>query len=429
MPIAKITRRTIEKLAPAGKPFVLYDSEIKGFGVRVMPSGVATYIIEYRPGEGGRGVAKKRMALGRTNELTPDEARIMAQNGLASVRGGEDPLLERETKRKEIKLSELIDQWEKERPAGRKSGKPLAERTRTFMLARLRHHVVPILGNKRVSAVSVDDVNDMIRKVSKGETKLTEKSTKKRGRIIVRGGEGAARKVASDLSIIYSYAKEKRIVTDNPVSAARKPMAGKREDYLRVEEITAIGKALTQLEADNASKAGITILRLLILTGARPSEIEGLKWSEIDFEGRCLRLTDSKTGYSIRPLSSAAIAILEDATRIENTPYVFPATRGKGYYVGSARLWNKARDKAGLPDRVRYHARHAIATLALSGGHDIASVAAILGHKGPRTTLSTYSHVVDSRAANAAEQVANQIVEINARPDKKASPTDKAKVA
>lgn len=409
MATAKITRRLVEALKPTDKAFTTYDSEVKGFGIRVMPSGVATYIVEYRPGEGGRAVAKKRMALGRTTELTPDEARKLASNTLSSVRHGEDPLLERETKRREIKVKELIDQWERENPVGRKTGRPMAERTRRYTLARLRHHVLPIIGNKRVSAVTLDDVNDMIRRISKGETKRQDKSENKRGRIIVTGGDGAARKVASDLSIIYGYAIEKKIVTDNPVSAARKPKAGKRQDYLRTEQMAALGAALAQMEAKGANTYGIAILRLILMTGARPAEIEALKWSEVDLHGRCLRVTDSKTGYSARPVSTAAMAILATIERVEGSPYVFPATRGDGHFAGSKKLWNKAREIARLPDRVRYHARHAVATLSLSAGADIASVAAIMGHKGPRTTLSTYAHVVDDRAARAAEQVAGQI--------------------
>lgn len=409
MATAKITRRLVETLKPTDKAFTVYDTDVKGFGIRVMPSGVATYIVEYRPGEGGRAVAKKRMALGRTTELTPDEARKLAGNTLSSVRHGDDPLLERETKRREIKVKELIDQWERENPPGRKTGKPMAERTRRYTLARLRHHVVPLIGNKRVSAVNVDDVNDLIRRVSKGETKRQEESKNKRGRIIVTGGDGAARKVASDLSIIYGYAIEKKIVTDNPVSAARKPKPGKRQDYLRTEQMATLGAALAQMETDGANASGIAILRLILMTGARPAEIEALKWSEVDLHGRCLRFTDSKTGYSTRPLSTAAMAILASIERVEGSPYVFPATRGDGHFVGSKKLWNKAREIAGLPDRVRYHARHAVATLSLSAGTDIASVAAIMGHKGPRTTLSTYAHVVDDRAARAAEQVAGQI--------------------
>lgn len=409
MTITKITRRMIDAISPMEKAFTAYDSGVKGFGVRVMPSGVATYIVEYRPGEGGRGVAKKRMALARTTELTPDEARDMARNVLSAVRKGDDPLLERETKRREMKVVNLIDQWERENPPGRKSGKPMAQRTRTYTLARLRHHVLPLIGNKRVSAVTVDDVNDLIRRVTKGETKRNEKSERKRGRILVSGGEGAARKVASDLSIIYGYAIEKKIVTDNPVTAARKPKAGKRHDYLRAEHTAAIGGALEQLEAEGANAYGIAILRLILMTGARPAEIESLRWSYVDLHARCLRLTDSKTGYSIRPLSTAALALLANTKKIDGVPYVFPATRGDGHYTGSKKIWNRAREIAGLPDRVRYHARHAVATLALTAGHDIASVAAIMGHKGPRTTLSTYAHVVDDRAALAAEQVSKHV--------------------
>lgn len=405
----KITRRAIEALEPAEKPFVIYDSEIKGFGVRVMPSGIATYIVEYRPGEGGRGVAKKRMALGRTNELTPDEARKLAQQNLSAVRHGDDPLLDRETKRREMKVCQLIEAWEAENPAGRKSGEPMAPRTKANTLARLRHHVVPLLGDKRVGAVSVDDVNDMIRRVANGETRRNAKSENRRGRIVVTGGAGAARKVSSDLSIIFAYAVEKKILVVNPVTGARKPRAGKRHDYLRAEHMAAIGKALSQLRTAGANSSGIAILRLLLVTGARPSEIEGLKWSEIDFSAKSLRLTDSKTGYSIRPLASAALAILAEVPRIEGSEYVFPATRGNGYYTGSKKLWNRARELAGLPDRVRYHARHAVATLALGAGHDVASVSAIMGHKGPRTTLSTYSHVIDDRAARAAEGIGGQI--------------------
>lgn len=408
--MTKITRRSVEAILPSGKPFTIYDSDVKGFGVRVMPSGVATYIVEYRPGEGGRGVSKKRMSLGRTTELTPDEARKMAQQSLAAVRHGEDPLLERETKRREMKVHELIGLWGRENPPGRKTGKPMAARTRANTLARLGHHVVPLLGNKRVSAVSVEDVNDMIRRVTNGETRRSEKSERMRGRILVTGGEGAARKVASDLSIIYGYAIEKRIIGTNPVTAARKPKAGKRNDYLRIEQIAAIGKALAQLEAEGANPHGIAILRLILVTGARPNEIEGLKWSEIDFEANSLLLADSKTGYSIRPLAKSALSILAQSKKVETSEYVFPATRGDGYYTGSKKLWNKARSIAGLPSRVRYHARHAVATIALSAGHDIASVSAIMGHKGPRTTLSTYSHVIHDRAVCAAENVGEQIV-------------------
>ncbi|TDQ83071.1 site-specific recombinase XerD [Dongia mobilis] len=409
MATIKITKRTVDSLTPQDKPYAVYDSELKGFGIRVQPSGVASYIVEYRPDGGGRAVAKKRMAIGRVGELTPDKAREIAKDRLSEVRQGVDPLSDRQTKRREMKVSGLIDLWEEIRPTGKRTGRPMAERTRSYTLARLRHHVVPILGSKRVSEVTVDDVNDLIRRVTAGETKLDGESAKKRGRIRVRGGEGAARKVASDLSIIYGFAIEKRIVAINPVTAARKPKAGKRFDFLRTEEIKELGQALSDMEQEGANGAGITILRLLLITGARPAEIEGLRWEELDLKARCIRVRNSKTGYSVRPLPPSAISILKKQSRVNDSPYVFPATRGDGHFLGSKKLWNEARRRAKLPEKVRYHARHTVASLALSEGHDVASVAAIMGHANPRTTLTVYAHVLDKKATQAADQVGAKI--------------------
>lgn len=408
MATEKLTKRHINGLNAATKPYRHYDTELKGFGVLVLPSGIKSYIVEYRPDGGGRNVSKKRMTLGRVGELTPEQARTLARDRLSEVRCGVDPLSDRQTKRRELKLAEFIDQWETDAPVSKRTGKPMKALTRTYMLARLRHHVVPILGRKRVSAVTVDDVNDMIRRIAKGETAKDVLSTKKRGRIKVRGGDGAALKVASDLSIVFNYAIERRVVLANPVTHARKPRAGKRHEFLSAAEFAQIGQALSDLEAEGCNPAGVAILRLILLTGARPSEIEGLNWAEVDLEHQCLRLTQSKTGYSVRPLAQAAANILA-ATPRSKSPYVFPATRGDGHFTGSKKIWNQARAKAGLPGRVRYHARHAMATFALADGVDAVSVAAILGHKGPRTTLATYAHVIDKSAARAVEAMGSKI--------------------
>lgn len=408
MATAKLTKRYIDSLMATASKYTVYDTELKGFGLTVFPSGTMTYIFEYRPDGGGRRVDKKRMALARVGEVTPDQARGLARDKASDVRRGLDPLADRQSKRQQIKVHELIDQWDAASPISKRTGRPMGGLTKPYTLARLRNHVVPLLGNKRVIDITVEDVNDFIRRVTKGETARDEKSDKKRGRIRVRGGQGAARKVASDFSMLMVYAIEDGIIHANPVTHARKPRAGKRYDFLSVPEFTAIGLALEDLLSEGANPTGISILRLIMLTGARPGEIEGLKWDEVDLQGSCLRLTGSKTGYSIRPLSRAAIDLLKTLTRTKS-PYVFPASRGEGYFRGAKKIWNKARTKANLPNRVRYHARHALATIALSEGIDAVSVAAMMGHKGPRTTLAVYAHVLDENAARAAENIGGKI--------------------
>lgn len=85
----RLTKRAVDSLAPAPRPFIVFDSDVKGFGLRIMPTGSKTFILEYRPGAGGRGVAKKRLTLGRYGDaMTVDQARKAAVTALARIRLG-----------------------------------------------------------------------------------------------------------------------------------------------------------------------------------------------------------------------------------------------------------------------------------------------------------------------------------------------------
>jgi hypothetical protein len=107
--MAKLTKRAIDALIPRDRLFIAFDDEIKGFGVRVMPSGTKTFILEYRPGAGGRDVAKRRLNLGRYGVMTAEQARHAAKDTLASIRFGADPQAEKISQRRALTVSELID--------------------------------------------------------------------------------------------------------------------------------------------------------------------------------------------------------------------------------------------------------------------------------------------------------------------------------
>jgi hypothetical protein len=100
---------SITAIQPVGKPTIFYDTELTGFGLKVQPSGASSWIIEYRPGAGGRSVAARRLVLGRLNTLTPDEARKLAATLLAKVKLGADPAAERSEARKAENVGELLD--------------------------------------------------------------------------------------------------------------------------------------------------------------------------------------------------------------------------------------------------------------------------------------------------------------------------------
>src|SRR6185437_1836455 len=74
LPIAKLTKRVIDAIKPGDRRVIYYDSELKGFGLKVTPAGAKRWCVEYRPGARGRGVSKRRIVLGSTSTLTPDQA-------------------------------------------------------------------------------------------------------------------------------------------------------------------------------------------------------------------------------------------------------------------------------------------------------------------------------------------------------------------
>ena len=91
----RIGKRAVDGLSPRSKPYIVFDETIKGFGVRVGSNGVKTFVLEFRPGAGGRGVAKRRLTLGRYGETTADQARAAALDARAAIRLGEDPQAEK----------------------------------------------------------------------------------------------------------------------------------------------------------------------------------------------------------------------------------------------------------------------------------------------------------------------------------------------
>ena len=93
--MVKLTKQSLNSLRPRARPYIEYDTELIGFGVAVYPSGTRSWVCEYRPQGGGRGVAKKRVTIGKTSQMTPEQARKSAAEMLAAVRLGRDPAQEK----------------------------------------------------------------------------------------------------------------------------------------------------------------------------------------------------------------------------------------------------------------------------------------------------------------------------------------------
>jgi integrase len=196
----------------------------------------------------------------------------------------------------------------------------------------------------------------------------------------------------------------------NPALGIRLPAAGKRHRYLSPEEVRKLGEVLHRHNASQTAATAATVIKLLILTGARRSEIEGLKWSEVDFRFGMLRKETSKTGAKIIPLARAALLILEQERQWapENRVWVFPGTKGEGHFDGLGKEWEKVRKLAGIAD-VRIHdLRHTFASFGAGGGVGLPLIGGILGHSQASTT-QRYAHLADTPLRAAANVIGSEI--------------------
>jgi len=405
----KLTKSVVDSSEPRDKQYTVWCSNLKGFGISINPAGSKTYIVDYRTGDGG---PRRRMTIGRHGSITPDEARKIAIATIGETVRGEDPLLERKTRRKSLTVSELCSQYieaaEKGLIMGRKN-QPKKPSTVATDKSAVDAHIVPLLGKKLVIDLSRKDISKFISDVTIGKTatKSIEKSGKLRGRIRVTGGAGIATRVTATLGAILSYAVAEEIIEVNPTFGVKKPAIGKRERRLRPEEYRAFGKALR--EAEEKAWQGVAALKLAAFTGCRIGEIENLKWAEVDLTNSLLTLEDSKTGKSVRPLGSPAVALLKCLSKTSNHKFVFPSDRLEDRaYAGIKRFYRGVFKAAGFEDVTPHVLRHSFASVGADMGFSDSTIGAMLGHTGSGIT-SRYTHRLDSVLIAAADKIAEEV--------------------
>nr|WP_249812049.1 integrase arm-type DNA-binding domain-containing protein [Bradyrhizobium sp. 188] len=143
-----MTKRTIDTISPVEKPTIFYDSDLTGFCVKVLPSGIKRWCVEYRSGAGGRSVGKTRMVLGSTSAMTPDQARLAAKSTLAAVALGQDPARKRSTERAMPTFADFGERYLSEEAETK-----LKPRTVVNYRFYLRKHAAPLLGTRKLDAL------------------------------------------------------------------------------------------------------------------------------------------------------------------------------------------------------------------------------------------------------------------------------------
>lgn len=403
----KLIKTILDNAELRDKPYFIWCSDLPGFGARVFPTGKKTFYVDYYNQAGQR----KRMSIGSMGKLTVEEARKLARINLGDALKGDDPALERKTRRTSLTVSELCTQYieaaEKGLILGR-GGKPKKKASIDTDRSMSNAHIKPLLGKKLVIELKRADIVKFIRDVTAGKTaKDIEPSGKLRGRIRVSGGAGSATRTTATLGAILSYAVYEGIIDTNPTYGVKKPIIGKRERRLRPEEYGAFGKALR--EAEEKAWQGVAALKLAALTGCRIGEVENLKWSEVDLGSSLLTLEDSKTGKSVRPLGSPAVALLRSLSKTSKHKFVFPSDRLEDRaYAGIKRFYRGIFKSAGFDDVTPHVLRHSFASVGADLGFSDSTIGAMLGHTGSGIT-SRYTHRLDSVLIAAADKIAEEV--------------------
>jgi integrase len=348
------------------------------------------------------------MTLGSFPKVSAPQAREAARKVLAAAALGSDPVGDRQAKRREMTVAQLVDLYEQEGcviQRGIRQGHPMKPMTKAYTLARLRHHAVTLLGSRRAVDLTEADIERFSRDVAVGKTAKDEKLGRRK-RIIVRGGDGAARKAVRDLSALLSFAQRRRIIQANPVATASvRKTDNRRERFLTVEEVEKLGRALDAAQAEGTNPKAVNQIRLWALTGCRRNEIAGLMWSEVDLAGGRLTLANSKTGRSVRPLGTAALTLLRSLREQAKSAevYIFPAERGDGFYQGTKRVWPDVVKRAAVSDVTPHTFRHTLGSSAASAGEALLIIGSLLGHANARST-QIYAHIAEDPARSAANR-------------------------
>jgi Arm DNA-binding domain/Phage integrase, N-terminal SAM-like domain len=160
MPIEKLGKRVVDAIKPQARYVIYYDSELTGFCLKVLPSGAKRWCVEYRPGARSRRIAKRRMMLGSTSALTPDQARAAARQILAKVSLGEDPAAERSHARTMPIFREFAERYLAEEAACK-----LKPKTTVNYRLYLCKHAIPGIGALKLDELTSSDVARLHRRI------------------------------------------------------------------------------------------------------------------------------------------------------------------------------------------------------------------------------------------------------------------------
>lgn len=380
----RLTKTLIESEPPGEKPIFVWDDKISGFGVKILPSGKRKYLLKYRTKGGGRSAQQRWYTIGTHGAITLEQARDIANKVHGAIADGKDPQGQKEVFRGASNMTALWERFQKEHLSKRKS-------------STIRHyeqiwdkHIKPNLGTKKVIDVNRDDIHRLHHRMSKRPYQ--------------------ANRAIAVLSKMFNLAERWGILPDgsNPCRHVEKYQENARDRFLNAEELERLGEALREgLSAQLETPYMVAAIQLLLLTGARVSEILGAQWEWVDWNSRVIRLPDSKTGAKPIYLGETAIKVLEllhNLPKAKTNPYIIAGNLKDKPLSDLRHPWHRIRERAGLDDVRLHDLRHTAASIGVSQGMNLPVIGRLLGHSQASTT-QRYAHVDMDPALDAANKI------------------------
>lgn len=371
----KLTKSAVDAAQPRVKDYFLWCSELPGFGVRVASSGRKTYVVRYRNKHG----SDRMLKLSRTCDMPPNQARDMARKVFADVAEGRDPTEERKETRNAITVADLCERYLSEHAKPYK--KPRSVKNDEFNITL---HVLPAMGKKNLKEVTQSDIQSLHAKLS--HIKPT------------------ANRVLALLSKMFALAEtwKLRDPHTNPVKGVQRYKEKARETILSKEQLE---RVFLHLKDEDIPESFELLVRLLLLTGCRLSEVLTAKTEWIDWERKLLLLPDSKVGARKIPLSRSAMELLQG---VKGQEYIVKGRLAGTHLAHPWGIWERIRMRANIP-KVRLHdLRHTVGSMAHKAGLSQKEIAQLLGHRQLSTT-ERYLHGYEDDAVRNAEIIANLV--------------------
>jgi site-specific recombinase XerD len=413
MPGEKLTKRVVDALKPPEPSKVgvkvrerfRWDRELRGFGVQVMPSGLKSFVIQYRTPEG----RPRRLVIGRYGLMTVEEARSLAHEKLVAASKGLDPAAEAAKAAGRQTVTEVCDWYLREAEAGRILGRrrrPIKASTLVMDRSRIEAHIKPLLGRRQIASLKLGDVEGAQADIAAGKTSKPRIGS--RGGTTT-GGEGVAARTMSSLHAILEHAVRLGQIDANPARGVRKLASTPRIRRLSRAEIERLGKAMNLCSEQGEHPTGLAATRFLLLTGFRRMEGLGLQRAWLDEEEQAIRFPDTKSGAQTRVIGQAAVELLLALPRTRS-PFFFPADWGDGHFIGLVRVLDRVCKAAELQDVTPHTLRHTFASLAGDLGFSELTIAALLGHSA-RGVTQRYVHI-DEALRLTGDRVAAEMADI-----------------